>query len=151
MTIVSGGAESNVNFTIRGISDLSGGLGDPDVAVFIDGVYQSNRGAISIGLLDLLRVEVIKGPVSALYGRNAYAGVVNYVTTPPQKQLEGTASVTVGNYGKLIAKASIGGALGSTPCSGGSSWRTTSSTGRSATRSTVTRPAATGRTTSSAA
>ena len=112
VSVTTGGGESNVNFTVRGISDLSGGLGDPDVAVFIDGVYQSNRGAISIGILDLLRVEVIKGPVSALYGRNAYSGVINYVTTPPQGPLEAAAAFTYGDYGKRAAKVSIGGALG---------------------------------------
>ena len=112
LTATTGGAERNVVLTIRGVPDLSGGANDPDVAVFIDGVYQQNRSAISIGLLDLLRVEVIKGPVSALYGRNAFSGVINYVTTPPQKNFEASASATFGDYGLRGAKVSIGGPLG---------------------------------------
>ena len=113
MTATTGGAERNVVITIRGLPDLSGGANDPDVAIFIDGVYQQNRSAISIGLLDLLRVEVIKGPVSALYGRNAFAGVINYVTTPPQNAFEATAGITYGDYGYRATKVSMGGPLGS--------------------------------------
>ena len=112
VTATSGGAERNVVITIRALPDLSGGANDPDVAVFVDGIYQQNRSAISIGLLDLLRVEVIKGPVSALYGRNAFAGVINYVTTPPQTTFEAAAGLTFGDYGLRGAKVSIGGPLG---------------------------------------
>ena len=111
VTATTNGAERNVVITIRAIPDLSGGANDPDVAVFVDGVYQQNRSAISIGLLDLLRVEVIKGPVSALYGRNAFAGVINYVTTPPQNTFEAAAGVTFGDYGLRGTKVSIGGPL----------------------------------------
>ena len=112
VTATTGGSERGVNISIRALPDLSGGANDPNVAIFIDGVYQQNRSAISIGLLDLLRVEVIKGPVSALYGRNAYSGVINYVTTPPQKAFEASAGVTYGDYGLRGAKVSIGGPLG---------------------------------------
>ena len=111
VTATTGGAERNVVITIRALPDLSGGANDPDVAVFVDGIYQQNRSAISIGLLDLLRVEVIKGPVSALYGRNAFAGVINYVTTPPQNTFEAAAGVTFGDYGLRGTKVSIGGPL----------------------------------------
>lgn len=112
LTATTGGAERNVVLTIRSVPDLSGGANDPDVAVFVDGIYQQNRSAISIGLLDLLRVEVIKGPVSALYGRNAFSGVINYVTTPPQNAFEASAQALYGDYGLRGAKVSIGGPLG---------------------------------------
>ena len=111
LTINSAGAESGVNITIRGLADLSGGAGDPNVAVFIDGVYQANRSAISLGLLDLERVEVIKGPVSALYGRNAYAGVINYVTKKPLDQFEASVTGGIASSGGRLAKASIGGPI----------------------------------------
>ncbi len=111
LTINSAGAESGVNITIRGLPDLSGGAGDPNVAVFIDGVYQANRSAISLGMIDIERVEVIKGPVSALYGRNAYAGVLNYVTKKPFDYVEGSVTAGLSQYGGRTLKGSIGGPI----------------------------------------
>ena len=90
---------------------MSGGAGDPNVAVFIDGVYQANRSAISLGMIDIERVEVIKGPVSALYGRNAYAGVLNYVTKKPYDYLEGNVTAGLSKYGGRMLKGSIGGPI----------------------------------------
>ena len=76
--------------------------------MFIDGVYQSNRSAISLGILDVERIEVIKGPVSALYGRNAYAGVLNYVTRKPVDYLEASGTVGFGSADQRSIQASVG-------------------------------------------
>jgi iron complex outermembrane receptor protein len=111
LTINSAGSEANINITIRGLADLSGGANDPNVAVFIDGVYQANRSAISLGLMDLERIEVIKGPVSALYGRNAYAGVINYVTKKPSDIFEASVTLGAASDRGATAKASIGGPI----------------------------------------
>ena len=111
LTINSAGSEANVNITIRGLADLSGGANDPNVAVFIDGVYQANRSAISLGLMDLERIEVVKGPVSALYGRNAYAGAINYVTKKPLDSFEASVTGGIASSGGRTAKASIGGPI----------------------------------------
>ena len=83
LSITSGGSEFGVNPIIRGQTNLNGGQGDPNVSVFIDGVYIVNNTAINLGLIDIERVEVVKGPVSALYGRNAFAGAINYVSKQP--------------------------------------------------------------------
>lgn len=83
LSITSGGSEFGVNPVIRGQTNLNGGAGDPNVAVFLDGVYISNNTAINVGLIDIERIEVVKGPVSALYGRNAFAGAINYVSKRP--------------------------------------------------------------------
>lgn len=83
LVITSGGSEFGVNPIIRGQTNLNGGQGDPNVAVFIDGVYIVNNTAINVGLVDIERIEVVKGPVSALYGRNAFAGAINYVSKQP--------------------------------------------------------------------
>ena len=47
---------------------------------FLDGAYIPRNYSIDIGLLDLARVEVVKGPQSSLYGQNAFAGAINYVS-----------------------------------------------------------------------
>jgi iron complex outermembrane receptor protein len=51
-------------------------------ALFIDGVYVLNGGT-SVSLLDVERIEVIKGPQSAQFGRNTFGGAVNFVTRTP--------------------------------------------------------------------
>jgi iron complex outermembrane receptor protein len=83
LSITSGGSEFGVAPVIRGQTNLNGGSGDPNVAVFLDGIYISNNSAINVGLIDIERIEVVKGPVSALYGRNAFAGAINYVSKRP--------------------------------------------------------------------
>ncbi|WP_304164561.1 TonB-dependent receptor [Phenylobacterium aquaticum] len=92
---------------IRGVNSLGGG--DPTVAVFMDGVYLGNPTSVSLGVMDMARIEVVKGPVSALYGRAGYAGAINYVTQTPGKDLMGHVTATVGNGGKTSISGSVSG------------------------------------------
>ncbi len=108
LSITSGGSEFGVNPIIRGQTNLNGGSGDPNVAVFIDGIYISNNTAINVGLTDIERIEVVKGPVSALYGRNAFAGAINYVSKKPSTTtLSGRIQGTVGNDSQYGVQGSI--------------------------------------------
>ncbi|MDH7973254.1 TonB-dependent receptor [Sphingomonas sp. AR_OL41] len=108
LSVTSGGSEFGVNPVIRGQTNLNGGAGDPNVAVFIDGVYISNNTAINVGLIDLERVEVVKGPVSSLYGRNAFAGAINYVSKKPSlAEPHGRVTAFAGNDGQY----SLAGAM----------------------------------------
>ena len=83
---------------VRGISVTRNDAPQP-VSIFIDGVYVRD-GALSLGLDDAQRVEVIKGPQSALYGRSTYAGAINYVTTRPGDKLTGKVSATIASDGE---------------------------------------------------
>jgi outer membrane receptor protein involved in Fe transport len=96
ITIRSFGAEQGVRAVIRGQADIQGGTGDPGVAIFLDGVYLANSGAVSLGVMNLERVEVVKGPVSALYGRNAANGAINYISRSPGDKLVYRATATFG-------------------------------------------------------
>ena len=87
-------------------------FGAPNVGVFVDGVYLTGKAAIDIDLADLERIEVVKGPQSALYGRNTFAGAINYVTKSPEFEPGGEVELTAGNYGTRKAQASVGGGLG---------------------------------------
>ena len=111
LTISAAGAEAQLVPTIRGLTNLNGGSGDPNVAVFLDGIYLANNSAISLGLVAVERVEVVKGPVSALYGRNAFAGAINYISKKPPDTFGGEVEVGVANAGGRTAKATIGGAI----------------------------------------
>lgn len=84
-------------------------FGAPNVGVFIDGIYLTGKPAMDIALADLERIEVIKGPQSALYGRNTFAGAINYITKAPQFDTAGEAELTVGSHGLLEARASVTG------------------------------------------
>lgn len=97
---------------LRGMTNLTAGaFAELNVAVFYNGVYLQNNNLVDATFLDLERVEVVKGPVSALYGRNAYAGVINYVIKRPSDELEASASGIVGTRGRLSAEASVSGPI----------------------------------------
>lgn len=88
---------------IRGITTTSY---DPAVAVYVDGVIQFGLDNYSNGLLDIERVEILRGPQGTLYGRNAMGGVINIITKKPTNQTKGFAAVDFGNYG--LSRYSLG-------------------------------------------
>ena len=106
----SNGANTFEKVIIRGQTDISGTF-ESNVPIFLDGVYISNPSAIDFGLVDLARIEVIKGPESALYGRSAYAGAINYVTQPPSNTYRGYLDVTAGDFDKFNARGSVSGPI----------------------------------------
>lgn len=108
LTPLSGEAGSSP--VIRGLVSL-GGTSDPTVAVFFDGAFLGGTAANSIALLDLERVEVVKGPVNSLYGRAAYAGAINYISRTPDGEFDVRGSATVGNDGQRKISAVVGGWL----------------------------------------
>lgn len=82
---VTGFARVNSTPRFRGISVLSGNRLQQTATVFVDGVYLSG-GIETLGVNELQRVEIIKGPQSALFGRNTFAGAINYVTKDPSDE-----------------------------------------------------------------
>jgi len=93
---------------IRGIGSVGNNAGiDPSVGVFIDGVYQGRAG-MSVGdLLDIDRIEVLRGPQGTLYGKNTAAGTINIHTMRPIYDFESTAEVVVGNYDDIQLRGSL--------------------------------------------
>ena len=86
----------NASPSIRGL--VNAGLGEEQtVAFFIDGVYISGRTGLNGTYFGLERVEISKGPQSALYGRNAFAGAVNYITKRPTEEFEGNIRLEAGS------------------------------------------------------
>ncbi len=80
--------------TVRGLTTVRNGIANASVAtVFVDGIYVGGSSQ-STELYNLERIEVLRGPQSALYGRNTYAGAINYVTRKPTKALTGEVRVT---------------------------------------------------------
>lgn len=95
----------NTNFTIRGFGNGANNPGiEPSVGVFIDGVYRSRSAASITDLPKLERVEVLRGPQSTLFGKNASAGVISVVTAKPSGERSARVSLSVGNYSAVVAK-----------------------------------------------
>ena len=105
-------SSANTNFIIRGFGNGANNAGiEPSVGVFIDGVYRS-RSAAQIGdLANIQRVEVLRGPQSTLFGKNASAGIISIVTKAPQFKFGGGAEVSYGNYNALILRANVTGPI----------------------------------------
>lgn len=95
---------------IRGVAPINI-FGENNVGIFIDGVFVSGRAGLNFSQLDLDRIEVIKGPQAALYGRNAFSGAINYVSRKPTDVFRADTEVTVGNDGQFRTAVSAGGPL----------------------------------------
>ena len=104
---------TNTNFIIRGFGNGANNAGiESSVGVFVDGVYRS-RSAARIGDLPKLdRIEVLRGPQSTLFGKNASAGVISIVTAKPSAEKEGYAEFGYGNYNNFTGKAYYTNAIG---------------------------------------
>ncbi|MBU3003920.1 TonB-dependent receptor [Paraglaciecola arctica] len=93
-------SSGNTNFVIRGFGNGANNPGiEPSVGVFIDGVYRSRSAAALSDLPRLDRVEVLRGPQSTLFGKNASAGVISIVTPKPSGSTGGYILAGLGNYG----------------------------------------------------
>ena len=103
---------ANTNFIIRGFGNGANNAGiEPSVGVFIDGVYRSRSAAQIADLPDLQRVEVLRGPQSTLFGKNASAGIISIVTARPSFEFGGSVEASYGNYDAMVLKGSITGPI----------------------------------------
>ena len=105
----SGGAHGNA--VIRGLAQQFTTSRIQNVSFFLDGVYLQRQSMLDLGMIDMERVEVVKGPQNALYGRNAFAGAVNYITLRPGAQPGGYLMATIGDNGREQYRLSASGPL----------------------------------------
>jgi len=107
---VNGIARINSTPRFRGISVLNGDPLNQTATVFLDGIYLSG-GAETIGVNELARVEVIKGPQSALFGRNTFAGAINYVTKDPSDEFQADIAFSAATRDEYTIAAGVEGPL----------------------------------------
>ncbi len=83
--------------------------------VYTDGVFVSAPPMLALRILDIERLEILKGPQGTLYGRNTIGGAVNFVSRKPAfEEAEGYLTAGYGRYGRAIVESALGSALSET-------------------------------------
>lgn len=106
---------NNASLTIRGVglSDFNDNNEGP-VAVYVDDVYLSALSGVTFQLMDLERVEVLRGPQGTLYGRNTTGGLVHFVSAKPTEETEGYVDLTFAENSQFKFEGALSGSLGET-------------------------------------
>jgi iron complex outermembrane receptor protein len=105
------------DFTARKLSNprfrgLGSSPANPGVATYIDGVPQLNTNSSSVELYDVDQIEFVRGPQSALFGRNALGGLINITSTRPSlSRWTGTISAPFANRSERDVNGSVSGPL----------------------------------------
>lgn len=106
------GDANNAVVYVRGIGQVDSlAFADPGVGIYLDDVYLGRAQGAFLSVYDVDRIEVLRGPQGTLYGRNTIGGAVKFVSTPLSAVFGGRVEATVGDYGLVEARASVGGAL----------------------------------------
>ncbi|MBB6252370.1 TonB-dependent receptor [Nitrospirillum iridis] len=98
------GDQAAIMLTLRGIGNDSAytEVADPEVAMYVDGIYSPRAQGASVLMYDMERVEVLRGPQGTLFGRNATVGAVNLISAKPTFDKEyGNAEVVAGSYARF--------------------------------------------------
>jgi outer membrane receptor protein involved in Fe transport len=107
-------ATSNVSqIYIRGIGNtfiFAGG--DPGVATYQDNAYLSDQTSTNTSMYDVERVEVLRGPQGALYGRNAVGGAINIISAKPTDTFHASVDALFGDYSRRESVGYVSGPLG---------------------------------------
>ncbi|MCP5181585.1 MAG: TonB-dependent receptor [Pseudomonadales bacterium] len=85
---------------------------DPAVGIYIDGVYMARNIGSVFDLIDVERIEVLRGPQGTLFGRNTIGGAVNIVSRAPTDEFGGSVSVAGGDDGYLELRGTINVPMG---------------------------------------
>ena len=103
---------TTANFSIRGVGTSAQNFGlESSVGLYVDGVYRARQSAMINELVDIERVEVLRGPQGTLFGRNTSSGAVLLNTIKPQHETGGYFEMAYGNMDLFSANGAIGGSL----------------------------------------
>nr|WP_225422556.1 TonB-dependent receptor [Pseudomonas huaxiensis] len=108
----TGASNKDTSLFIRGVGTISTSPGvEPTVATVIDGVVFGRPGQSTLDLLDIERLEVLRGPQGTLFGKNASAGVLNITTRTPTEETHGFVEQSYFSGNESRTRFGIGGAL----------------------------------------
>ncbi|ADK99787.1 TonB-dependent receptor [Brevundimonas subvibrioides] len=113
LNIVQGRGSSNAtNIYIRGVGQPDAlQTFDPAVGVYVDDVYYSRIRGTQFDLLDVERVEVLRGPQGTLYGKNTIGGALKLVSRRPGQEWRGRGSVAYGDYNMIDVQGAVSGPI----------------------------------------
>ena len=95
------GGNGAAQIFVRGVGQIDyTATQEPDVPVYVDGVYIARPVGSVFDFVDVNRVEVLRGPQGTLFGRNTLGGALQVVTQQPTQTLGGWAQITGGSYGR---------------------------------------------------
>ena len=108
----TGASNKDTSLFIRGVGTISTSPGvEPTVATVIDGVVLGRPGQSTLDLLDIERLEVLRGPQGTLFGKNASAGVLNITTRTPTEETHGFVEQSYYSGNESRTRFGIGGSL----------------------------------------
>ncbi|MEO1019413.1 MAG: TonB-dependent receptor, partial [Pseudomonadota bacterium] len=103
-----GGSTSQAQISIRGVGQSDFILtSDQSVGLYLDGVYIPRSLGAALELIDIDRIEVLRGPQGTLFGRNTTAGAVQVVSAPPRDELSGRVEAAVGSFDRFDFKGHL--------------------------------------------
>ncbi|MCY7280309.1 MAG: TonB-dependent receptor [Sphingomonas bacterium] len=113
LNIVQGRGSSNAtNIFIRGIGQPDAlQTFDPAVGVYVDDVYLSRIRGNQLDLLDLERIEVLRGPQGTLYGKNTIGGAIKFVSRKPGRDFRANGTISLGSYDQIDLKGAASGPI----------------------------------------
>ncbi|WP_232491438.1 TonB-dependent receptor [Novosphingobium kaempferiae] len=112
LTMGTNEGQGAVPISIRGVGQNDLGIGaDAPIAVYLDGVYLARSYMNLFDLVDVERIEVLRGPQGTLYGRNATGGAINVITRAPSDTFEYEGFARYGNYDAWGVQALVSGPL----------------------------------------
>jgi len=106
--LVNTQSSNRPNFVIRGLtSDAFLASEQPRVSVFYNNIPISRNTGAYVELMDMERIEVLKGPQGTLFGRGAMIGAVHLISKKPEEVFESNFSLGIGNYGQRMLNGAI--------------------------------------------
>ena len=112
VNMIQSNTKSNSSFSIRGIGTNVAGVGvEHSVAMIVDDVALPSDGQSTMGLFDVERIEVLRGPQSTLFGKTASAGLINIITKGPAEEFEGGVELSFTDETAYEMQGSISGPI----------------------------------------
>ena len=94
-------------YQIRGLSQTGGGVGERAAALYIDGIYIPHSMGHYMNVLDVDRIEVLRGPQGTLFGRNSIGGAIRVFTNQPGPERHGYVRLATGDFDRQDASAMV--------------------------------------------